>query len=154
MGLHDDALYEEAVRRVAGKLRAALEQGNLPLVSLTAFPRGACGDTCELLGQFLVDEGLGQSLYYSGQRDVPLQSHAWLERDGLILDITADQFTDVAERVMLTKDRRWHSRFRNSARQRTANLEHFVDGVNAAEAQLAYVELRRRATSAEAVHVI
>jgi hypothetical protein len=31
-----------------------------------------------------------------------------LEQDGLILDIAADQFADIDEPVLLTRDRSWH----------------------------------------------
>ena len=45
---------------------------------------------------------------------------------------------------MLTRDRAWHT---VHPHQR-ANLDRFVDGVNATKAQLTYIELRRRATVA------
>ncbi len=84
--------HEVAVLVAASAFRAALERGSLRLISLVEFPKGSCGDTCELLGQFLADSGLGDWLYCSGQQDEPFQTHAWLEQHGLILDITADQF--------------------------------------------------------------
>lgn len=40
------------------------------------------------------------------------QSHAWLEYDGLIIDITADQFDEVSEPIIVTSDRSWHSQFK------------------------------------------
>jgi hypothetical protein len=100
-GLTDD--HETAVRAAASAFRAGLERGGLPMISLADFPKGSCGDTCELLGQFLADSGLGEWQYRSGQRDEPFHTHAWLEQDGLILDITADQFPDVDEPVLLTR---------------------------------------------------
>ena len=110
---HPDAAgqYVAAVRAAATSFRTALEQGGLRLISLAQFPHGSCGDTCELLGQFLFDSGLGQWIYCSGQRDEPFQTHAWLERDGLILDITADQFGDIHEPVLLTRDHGWHAKY-------------------------------------------
>ena len=100
-----------AIYAAATKFRVALEKGGLPLISLADFPRGSCGDTCELFGQFLIDSGFGEWLYCSGQRDEPFHTHAWLEQQGLILDITADQFPDIHQRVLLTLDHSWHARF-------------------------------------------
>lgn len=75
------------------------------------FPKGCCGDTSELLAQYLKTKGI-KTLYVWGQD--PRGSHAWLVvedelvnghmldhhildgaeyvQDGLIIDITADQF--------------------------------------------------------------
>lgn len=38
-------------------------------------------------------------------------SHAWLERGSWIVDITADQFPDVTESVIVTQDRDWYNRY-------------------------------------------
>jgi hypothetical protein len=45
------------------------------------------------------------------------QSHAWLEYQGWILDITADQFEDINNKVMVTMDRTWHSQFKKQSRE-------------------------------------
>ncbi|MER5866159.1 hypothetical protein [Kitasatospora sp. NPDC002040] len=43
--------------------------------------------------------------------------HAWLELDGLIMDITADQFDDApGERAWVTRDRQWHDTFEATVR--------------------------------------
>jgi hypothetical protein len=60
------------------------------------FPRGACGHAAELLGQHLIDE-LGITAEYVNQvapSDIGgwHGSHAWLEWNGLTIDITGDQF--------------------------------------------------------------
>ncbi|MBP0454054.1 hypothetical protein J5Y04_31605 [Kitasatospora sp. RG8] len=40
------------------------------------------------------------------------ERHALLEREGLIVDITADQFPDSpGSAVWVTRDRTWHARF-------------------------------------------
>lgn len=43
--------------------------------------------------------------------DPGAQSHAWIELDGLIVDISGDQFVDQHEPVFVTKDRTWHDSF-------------------------------------------
>lgn len=52
------------------------------MISLAEFPKGSCGDTCELLSQFLADSRLGDWQYRSGQRNESFHTHAWLEQDG------------------------------------------------------------------------
>ena len=39
------------------------------------------------------------------------RTHAWLERDGVIVDITADQFDDAKCSVIVTTDDSWHRQF-------------------------------------------
>lgn len=115
--------YEASVRRAAERFRRALEQQRVHLRSetLKVFPRGACGDASLLLGQYLHDIGLGDWTYQHGWRENG--SHAWIERDGLIIDITADQFHGVSEAVLVTRERAWHDQFRNAGSRRPANLE-------------------------------
>ena len=61
------------------------------------FPRGCCGDTSNLLAQYLCDNGI-QTLYvsgtyYYGESTYDSQNHAWLlVDDDIIVDITGDQF--------------------------------------------------------------
>ena len=81
------------------------------LRSLRDFPRGSCGDASVLLGEYLHQTGYGQWDYVAGEREPDLHSHAWLEQDGLIVDITADQFSDINEPVIVTGDRSWHQQF-------------------------------------------
>ena len=71
------------------------------------FPCGCCGDASDLLGQFLLDQGI-ETWYVCGTYienfvdvcgESNLQSHAWLTTDNpdtredfFIIDITGDQF--------------------------------------------------------------
>lgn len=148
VGCMPDANQLTAARDAATRFRAALEQGGLRLVSLRDFPHGACGDVSELLGQYLADSGLGTWSYASGIRSEPFWSHAWVERDGWLLDITADQFPDVAPPVLLTDDRTWHQRqFPGGAVRRPANLGWFSDDDRGVDALADYELLRWRADS-------
>lgn len=102
----------EQIRREAAVFRAAIlrcPRGDLP--TLKNFPDGSCGDAAILLGQYLFDRSLGLWQYAGGFRKTDLRSHAWLERAGLIVDVTADQFEDVEEPVLVTRDRSWHAQF-------------------------------------------
>lgn len=75
------------------------------------FPRGCCGDVAELLAAFLKDEGFGTFTYVSGLLESDHISHAWLEKDGVIIDATSDQFEDGIGRPMVTCDKSWHAQF-------------------------------------------
>ncbi|MDX3093174.1 hypothetical protein PV703_29635 [Streptomyces sp. ME01-24h] len=79
------------------------------LVSLARFPHGSCGDASILLGQYLYESGQGVWTYVSAWRN--RASHAWLEKNGLRVDITADQFDEVDAPVIIASGGGWHDRF-------------------------------------------
>lgn len=150
----DGICHAEAVRDAATRFRAAREQGGLRLHSLADFPKGSCGEASELLGQYLSDSGLGTWGCRSGMQLDPVFSHAWVERDGLIVDITADQFPDVSAPVLLTTDRTWHyARFPPIPGHDAASLDWFKSNDNRAAALSDYEVLKRRAGRGRRSHV-
>lgn len=62
------------------------------------FPIGQCGNSSDILAQYLIDNGFYNVVYvcgtYYGETVDDFQSHAWLIVGRLIVDITADQFKD------------------------------------------------------------
>ncbi|MDQ5827717.1 MAG: hypothetical protein M3441_26545 [Chloroflexota bacterium] len=112
----------EAITLRARQFRAALEACDRSLlpISFQEFPRGSCGDAALLLGRYLQDCGLGPFNYVCGSireeggRD--FHSHAWLQRGDIIVDITADQFDEISEPVIVTRDHSWHDRFDGKVR--------------------------------------
>lgn len=95
------------------KFRFAMEQARPSLPDgMRMFPAGACLDTSLLLGTYLKENGCGTfDLLRSEWPAEKIGSHAWLERNGWIIDITADQFPDINKPVIVTQDRTWHSRY-------------------------------------------
>jgi hypothetical protein len=85
-------------------IRDALRLGD---VALDDFPNGACGDCALLLGEYLFNGVPGKWSYRSGIRDG--HTDAWLDKEGLAVDITADQFPDIEERVIVTSYSAWHA---------------------------------------------
>jgi hypothetical protein len=87
---------------------------------LRHFPKDSCADTVLLLGAHLFDRGFGAFDGVGGEFGEPgsevCYSHAWLECGGVIVDITADQFPDVSQPVIVTRDDRWHRLFHISNR--------------------------------------
>ncbi|MGA5824291.1 hypothetical protein ACPC54_41425 [Kitasatospora sp. NPDC094028] len=126
---------EELIRQDAQRFRWALEaaafqlaERSWTLYGLRDFPTGACLDASLLLAEYLTDRGRGEWKCVVGERPVgPAMphSHAWLERNGLIVDITADQFADSSGlAVWVTRDRAWHAQFGDvEARRRLSRPE-------------------------------
>lgn len=73
------------------------------------FPKGSCGDACLLLAKWLEENGHTGFSYVCGLRNG--QSHAWLERHGIIVDLTADQFPEISDTVIVTRNQSWHNTF-------------------------------------------
>lgn len=110
------SLNLDRLKELATAFRKAIEQcdkARLP-ISFETFPRGSCGDTAHLLGTFFREHGMGTFQYICGERGATWaewHSHAWLHADGVIVDITADQFSEVTEPVIVTTNSAWHSTF-------------------------------------------
>lgn len=91
------------------------------------FPMGCCGDTSRLLAyllyqQFGIVPKLLSGIYYEFEHKLPASglsnenSHAWLVVNGMIVDLTADQFNDRGyyhPPVMITSDTSFHDFFAN-----------------------------------------
>ena len=106
----------EAIRHQVSEFRGAIERcdpSTLP-IRLQDFPRGSCADATLLLGTYLAEIGVGTFEYVEGDRGEGCKpaSHAWLEGGGLIIDITADQFAEVSEPVIIAETSAWHQTFK------------------------------------------
>lgn len=103
------------IERETLRFRRAIERCDtrrLP-ITMADFPSGACGDAALLLAKHLQLAGIWPLIYVCGEMAMGRrnQSHAWLEYGDLIIDITADQFEDISDPVIVTTDRAWHGRF-------------------------------------------
>lgn len=79
-------------------------------------PHDACGDVAPLLGTFVIENGLGSFGYVSGKRGEvgPIntwETHAWLQQGELTVYITAGQFPEVSDKVVVADDSQWHRTF-------------------------------------------
>lgn len=106
------------IEELARRMRFAIEslsREKLP-ISMSEFPAGACGDVCLLLGAYFKDRGVSGFEYIAGergnQRDSTWTSHAWLARESLIVDITADQFEDAPGKIIVSGNSAWHRTFK------------------------------------------
>ncbi|MGE5436799.1 MAG: hypothetical protein ACM3O3_06190 [Syntrophothermus sp.] len=106
--------------------RNAIEKCDKELlpINFANFPKGSCGDASLLLGVFLDVMGLGKFKQISGTKFIKTEldrewiSHAWLQNsEGLIIDITADQFEDIHPKVIVTYISDWHNNFKKENEQ-------------------------------------
>lgn len=104
------------LRKVAHRFRWACElvQANGLTKFAGPFPAGCCGDASMILGQYLYDEGYGVFTYVWGTKHsnaTGYRSHAWLQRENVIVDITADQFARVKSKVLVATHSVWHQKW-------------------------------------------
>jgi len=114
----------DKIREYSLEFRIALEKLKeneiLESKHFMRFPRGCCGDTSDLLAKYLLSKGIETSYawgIYNGH------SHGWLVYQNYIIDITADQFDEIKEKVVVTTDPTWYLKFKNT----TKKIEAFVD---------------------------
>ena len=118
----------EKLRKLAAGFRSAILLTDPAEVDaevrfiIADFPRGVCGAVCFLLGHYLIENGFPGSEYVNGFRAVDRQSHAWIETDGVIVDITADQFLEIADGVVVSTDKSWYEQFSDSRGRRPADF--------------------------------
>jgi len=115
------------IKKAATKFRNAIESCSYSLgISFEAFPKGTCGDVAPLLGTYLNDLGYGEFQYmlgdYGSRKDNSWSSHAWIQSNSLVVDITADQFPDINEKIIVSKTSYWHKQLNGKA-QHKANIE-------------------------------
>lgn len=97
---------EEKIRDLAVRFREAIQncdRTELPL-SLAEFPIGSCADASILLGTYFKDNGINGFVLIKGKRGEgnSLETHYWLEKGNMIVDITADQFQGINGDIVIT----------------------------------------------------
>ena len=118
-----DSPTDEQLRQAATTFKAALDaidRIHWERVFIGHYPHGACGHCAELLAQYL-NEGYGVVPDYVcrefyGEDGTRETTHAWLELNGLILDISGDQFGWPP--VIVTRGSSLHDRGQNEERHR------------------------------------
>jgi len=94
------------------KFRSAIEvnKEKLGIEWFSRFPRGCCGDTSLILAKYLDEKRFGVAYYVPGM--LGPQSHGWLELDGWIIDITADQFDSIEDKILVVQKSYLHEKFK------------------------------------------
>ncbi|MCJ2378991.1 hypothetical protein LNL84_19560 [Vibrio sp. ZSDZ34] len=101
----------DELRRIVFKAREVFEQhhDHISKTFFGDFPNYSCGCSADLLAQYLISKGAKNLLYVYGENEIG--SHGWLELDGLIIDITGDQFEDGVDSVYMSSNRDFHDQF-------------------------------------------
>jgi hypothetical protein len=117
------------VRRIVEEVSVELPKG-IGIFPTDPFPCGWCQDTSWALGRLLADRGkTGFQLVFAKHPDDERNTHVWLERGGLIVDITADQFVGSGcPGVMVTTDRSWHNSWTHESQDLDDVLGCHADG--------------------------
>ena len=118
----------DKIQIYACKFRLAIEQCDKKIlpVYFRDFPRGSCGDASLLLAKYFKNVGLGDFSYVVGiynENHTPY-THAWLKQRNVIVDITADQFDDIQQKVIVTTNSSWHEKF-DIQSESTADLQNY-----------------------------
>ena len=106
------------IRSAVETFRKAIERSDLSSDEfyLKTFPRVCCKPASMVLGKYLVDEVGCRPLTFVegkswGHNGGLLRSHWWIEHEGLVIDITADQFAEIEQPVIVTTDLGWYEQF-------------------------------------------
>ncbi len=111
-----ESIVHLKILNTSKRFRAALECVSKTENDLIeGFPSGRCGEACDLLSECLREMGFTEISYLLGVRAKKpghgVQSHAWLEVHGFIVDITLDQFESSNPGTFVAKDSVFHSSF-------------------------------------------
>lgn len=70
-----------------------------------------------------MDAGIDRLFYVRGERgeheDNSWRTHAWLARGSWVIDITADQFPEIPDAVIISRNSSWHAGFEQVRREVT-----------------------------------
>ena len=83
-------------------------------IAFDSFPRGTCGPVSELMGRIVLERTGREGMYICGDGHPelePQQSHAWLEVEGVIVDLTHDQFEGSGLTGWVHETSPWHAKF-------------------------------------------
>lgn len=116
----------ELLRQLATNFRAATDEAR-PLLRerevMGRFPKDCCDHACTLLLIYFNNSGIEDFVFVtadlyksrrSGRLDAP---HVWLEKGDIVIDITADQFRKINERVIVSRDSAWHRSLKIESRE-------------------------------------
>jgi hypothetical protein len=99
--------------------------------SLKTFPGGCCNWASWMLGHYLKFECGLESVEIQAQRPGSdgTSGHVWIEVDGLIIDITSDQFDDCPEPIYGIEISEWHQDWEKVRKEEIRPMAFWDDGL-------------------------
>ncbi|MGP3691020.1 hypothetical protein ACTVZO_41205 [Streptomyces sp. IBSNAI002] len=142
------------VQAIAARLRRAMkaahEAGELAFFATETFPGGYCCVAADFVCQYMRDAGIGGAWHRvsgdcprRGTESGPLQTHAWAECEGVIVDVTADQFPGRSPLFVGPEDA-WYRAITRTGSE-VGGISGYLDAEDAREA---YEAVRQRASGA------
>jgi hypothetical protein len=117
-----------AIKELAVRFRELIDESDRSQwgASFEDFPNGSCAAVAEMFGTYLFKRcGVNAKYVSAVHRDGhhPHASHAWLELDDLIVDLTCDQdqFPEPLTTPYVEKDSAWHSQW--SAERKETDMD-------------------------------
>lgn len=116
----------QSIASAAYRVRAALDYlsraNQLDAAVTGRFPAGCCGFASEVLGQYLIDQGIRGCV--SAYANDGTAGHTWLRFGGLAIDITGDQFPSLFRpAVYIGAEDHWFERW-GAAEARASGFTH------------------------------
>lgn len=131
-------MNESNIYLLASHFRETFEQielsqeviGEEAFLRMKEFPDGTCSEVCTVVGVYFTEElglaPLAERVAQIEEGERWFGTHQWLEYDGIIVDITADQFSMVEEPVIVSRQSTFHEHYANQKATITTTfgLEH------------------------------
>lgn len=104
---------QNQIETICKRLRQQIESGKIKFIYSKNFSKGCCGNASQdFLLHRLKKAGFVNTVYVNGWCE-KYKSHGWLEYKGYIIDITADQFPEIKEPIVIVKkeESEFHKQF-------------------------------------------
>jgi hypothetical protein len=96
--------------------------------NMNRFPVECCHHACSLLLLYFGQIGIKGYQTYRGNHPVDGDGqHLWLQKGDVVVDISADQFPGIGERVIVTHDSEWHNALNGKAEAPPTNPDYETD---------------------------
>ncbi|NVK84509.1 MAG: hypothetical protein HWE21_09310 [Cytophagia bacterium] len=91
------------LKNICLSIRESIELNKSKTNLFKEFPQGCCRDASLIVGIILKKMGAIELVYCRRDFDLHYKSHAWLEYNSFIIDITADQFDTTIPNVIVSR---------------------------------------------------
>lgn len=102
---------------VSGCRRGLESLADTPDSLLSGFPSSTCGDASQIVGRILIELFSCRAKYVCGRTHPAYnedQTHAWIEVDRFLIDVTHDQFKETGlSGWVFERQTAWHLGFQN-----------------------------------------
>ncbi len=129
-------MTEDELRKIATNFRQAIEESDFSEASIGKeanirvgdFPDSACSEICTVFGIVLtrlynLTPLIEKVAQIENDKKEWFGTHHWLEHNGIIIDITADQFEMVQDKVIVSSESQFHKEYGKQIESYTENFD-------------------------------